>query len=72
MPASALVIILCIDVLVTHQTKNFREQEPVIELHDHDNDPNETRNVAGEHPEIVDKLMPLWENGDTGLFDLNN
>lgn len=50
-------------------TKYFRVQEPVIELYDHRVDPNESRNIAKEHPEIVERLMPLWEKGDTGLFN---
>ena len=49
-------------------TKYFRNQQPVIELYDHQTDPNETRNIAAEHPEIVAKLMPLWEKGNTGLY----
>jgi arylsulfatase A-like enzyme len=50
-------------------TKYFREQQPVIELYDHNNDPNETKNVADENPDIIENLMPLWEKGNTGLFD---
>lgn len=49
-------------------TKYFREQEPRIELYDHQTDPNETKNIASENPEIVNQLMPLWEKGNTGLF----
>ena len=49
-------------------TKYFRNAEPVIELYDHQNDPNETKNIAGEKPEIVEQLMPLWEKGNTGLY----
>ncbi len=30
---------------------------------------NESRNIAEEHPEIVERLMPLWEKGNTGLFN---
>ncbi len=50
-------------------TKYFRKQEPTIELYDHQIDPNETKNIAAEHPEIVEKLMPLWEKGNTGLYN---
>jgi len=50
-------------------TRYFREQEPVIELYDHNNDPNETENVAAGNPDIIENLMPLWEKGNTGLFD---
>jgi len=49
-------------------TRYFRNQEPVTELYDHQTDPNETRNIAAENPDIVEKLMPLWEKGNTGLY----
>lgn len=49
-------------------TKYFRKNEPVIELFDHQNDALESRNIASERPEIVAKLMPLWEKGNTGLY----
>lgn len=45
-------------------TKYFREEQPVIELYDHANDPYETRNIASEHPELVEELMPIWEKGN--------
>ncbi|WP_226332606.1 sulfatase [Echinicola marina] len=50
-------------------SKYFREQEPKIELYDHKNDPNETVNIAQQKPEIVEQLMPLWERGNTGIFE---
>lgn len=50
-------------------TKYFRKEEPVIELYDHTKDSfQEHRNIADEHPEIVAKLMPLLEKGNTGLY----
>jgi len=49
-------------------TKYFRSQEPLIELYDHKTDPNETKNIADENPEIVEQLMPVWEKGNTGLY----
>lgn len=49
-------------------TKYFRNAEPVFELYDHQNDPNETVNIAGEKPEIVEQLMPVWEKGNSGLY----
>ncbi|WP_052353494.1 sulfatase [Dyadobacter tibetensis] len=49
-------------------TRYFREQTPVIELYDHRVDPHEEKNIAGERPEMVKKLMQEWEKGDTGLF----
>jgi len=32
-------------------------------LYDHQIDSNETKNIAAEKPEIVERLMPLWEKG---------
>lgn len=49
-------------------TKYFREQEPLVELYDHKTDPNENHNVASEFPQIVERLMRLWEKGNTGLY----
>ena len=50
-------------------TKYFREEEPRIELFDHENDANETVNIAGENQDIVDDLTKLWNMGNTGLFE---
>lgn len=50
-------------------TKYFREAEPKIELYDHKNDPNESKNIAIENPELVKKLMPIWEKGNTGIYE---
>jgi arylsulfatase A-like enzyme len=49
-------------------TKYFRDAEPTVELYDHQTDPNETKNIAGEKPEIVESLMPIMEKGNTGLY----
>lgn len=49
-------------------TKYFRKAEPTIELYDHQTDPNETRNIAAERPDVIETLLPLWEKGNTGLF----
>jgi iduronate 2-sulfatase len=49
-------------------TKYFRNQEPTIELYDHQADPNENHNVAKENPEVVEKLTPLWAKGNTGVY----
>ncbi len=49
-------------------TKYFRNQQPVIELYDHKTDPQETKNIANEKPEIVQSLMPLLKRGNTGLY----
>jgi arylsulfatase A-like enzyme len=50
-------------------TQYYREEEPKIELYDHKNDPYETTNIAEDHTEIVDKLMPLLQKGNTGLYN---
>ena len=47
----------------------FREEEPVIELFDHQADPWESKNIADQNPDIVEQLLPLWEKGNTGLFN---
>ncbi len=52
-------------------TKYFRDAEPTIELYDHQNDPNETKNIAAEQPEIVNSLLPFLEKGNTGLYSQN-
>jgi arylsulfatase A-like enzyme len=49
-------------------TRYFRNQEPVNELYDHQTDPNETKNIADEHPDVVEKLISLWEKRNTGLY----
>jgi arylsulfatase A-like enzyme len=50
-------------------TKYFRTEVPTIELYDLVNDPEETINIALNDPEIIEELMPLWEQGNTGLYD---
>lgn len=50
-------------------TKYFRNEEPTLELYEHSHQGPENKNVASEHPEIVAKLLPLLEKGDTGLYE---
>lgn len=50
-------------------TRYFREEQPVIELYDHRQNESEQINIAAENPEIVEKLLPLLEQGNTGLYD---
>lgn len=50
-------------------SRYFRKEEPVIELYDHRRDPYENYNIAAEHPELVQKLLPLLEKGNTGLYN---
>ena len=49
--------------------KYYRKQQPEIELYNHNEDPNETKNIATENPEIVKELLPVLEVGNTGLYD---
>ncbi|MFY0650534.1 MAG: sulfatase [Cyclobacteriaceae bacterium] len=46
-------------------SKYWRDDMPDIELFDHKNDPYETQNIAGENKRMVDKLSPLWREGNT-------
>ncbi|MDW3649800.1 MAG: sulfatase [Bacteroidia bacterium] len=50
-------------------SKYFREQEPQIELYDHEADPYEQVNIAAENAVRVDSLLQLLEKGNTGLYD---
>jgi len=50
-------------------TQYYREEEPTVELYDHRRDPEESRNIAGEHPDVVAELRPILELGNTGLYD---
>lgn len=52
-------------------TKYFREDEPTIELYDHTENAKEEKNIALENPEIVEKLLLLLEQGNTGLYNKN-
>jgi len=49
-------------------TKYFRDQEPVLELYDHKNDPYETVNIAGNNQDLIDELIKVWSKGNTGLY----
>ncbi len=50
-------------------TKYFREETPNIELYDHTEESLETSNNAMLKEEIVNRLLPLLEEGNTGLFN---
>jgi len=50
-------------------TKYFREAEPVVELYDHKTDPWEAKNIANENPELVKRLTPIWDKGNTGIYE---
>ena len=49
-------------------TKYFRNEMPVIELYDHKKDPFENSNVADQKSKIVNRLLPVLEKGNTGLY----
>jgi arylsulfatase A-like enzyme len=49
-------------------TKYFRKAEPAIELYNHKTDPFENNNIAAKHPDIVNRLLPEIEKGNTGLY----
>ncbi len=49
-------------------TRYFREAQPVIELYDHDTDPNENNNIASQRDDVVEELLPLLEEGNFGIY----
>ena len=58
---------------ITLKTSQYRltkyfEEEPVYYLFDHQEDPNEDNNISASNPEILAKLLPLLEKGDTGIY----
>jgi len=53
-------------------TKYFRDDLPLIELYDHDNDPFETINIAQNQRDLVNQLLPILEKGNTGLYEANS
>ena len=50
-------------------TQYFRDEKPVIELYDHTGNSHEDKNIAEERQDIVERLMPILEMGNTGLYD---
>lgn len=50
-------------------TQYYRDASPQIELYDHQNDPNETKNIAADFPAVVAELLPILEQGNTGLYE---
>ncbi|RMF38592.1 MAG: iduronate-2-sulfatase [Planctomycetota bacterium] len=50
--------------LVVWRDRRDRQAEPLfVELYDHQHDPHETRNVAAEHPELVQELRRMLDAG---------
>ena len=50
-------------------TKYYRQEQPVVELYDHNDVSIEKENIAIKQPEVVKRLMPLLEKGNTGLYN---
>lgn len=50
-------------------TRYFRNEKPNIELFDYFKDPQESKNIAEDFPEVVNRLIPILEKGNTGLYD---
>ena len=51
---------------ITHYRRN---EQPVTELYDHKNDPNENSNIAGADPKRVKRLLRELKKGNTGLYN---
>ncbi|MDX9881190.1 MAG: sulfatase [Prolixibacteraceae bacterium] len=49
-------------------TKYFREAQPVTELYDHETDPFERVNIAGEQPAVVEQLLSVLKEKDFGIY----
>ncbi len=50
-------------------TVYYRRGKKVYELYDHTSSNIESVNIAGQNPELVDSLLTLWENGNTGIYE---
>lgn len=47
----------------------FRAEQPTFELHDHQNEPFETVNVASSKKVKISEIFPLLSEGNNGLFE---
>lgn len=57
--------------LVIWKDRRSPEKEPLfLELFDHQNDPAETRNIAGRYPEVVQQLLAQFDRGWEGSLAL--
>ena len=54
-----------------HLIRYFREETPATELYDTEKDPYENNNIAGQEASIVQELLPVWEQGNTGVYQKN-
>ena len=51
------------------KVRNSTAEKPDTELYDHKSASYEDENIALLQPEVVNKLMPLLEKGNTGLYN---
>ena len=59
--------------IVIWKDRRSADKEPIfIELYDHNSDPNETVNVASEHPEVVGELVAQFKAGWEGNLPLHD
>lgn len=49
----------------------FREEQPTMELFDHQADPYETTNIVEEHSALVQQLLKQMKEGDPGYYSKN-
>ena len=38
-------------------------------VYGHDTDPYENNNIVAAHPDVVKRLMTIWDKGNTGVYD---
>lgn len=53
-------------IIIWKDYKNPEAELLFVELYDHENDPTETKNIAGENPEIVKELIAQFDKGWKG------
>jgi len=46
-----------------------RGEKPTVELYDHQIDPYENENIASQSTDLVNTLLPVWEKGNTGVYE---
>jgi len=61
---------------ISMRTANYRmivhtvQNRSIIALFDHQSDPLETKNIAFEKPQIVNRLLPLLQEGNAGFIQV--
>ncbi len=58
-------------IIVWKDYKNPEKDPIFVELFDHKNDPKETKNIAGDHPEVVKDLIIQFNKGWKGNLAAN-